>query len=643
MTKENVGRAHPALSNGLGHSVAFPSIVTAVVCVAALYFARAVLVPLALAILLSFLLAPIVNWMEKFHLGRSGPVVIVVLLAISIFLALGWVVVDQGLGLAGQIPNYRDTISRKIQSFRGVKDTELGKATATVKELGKELSSTIDTPSGEGSEDQGLQARHSLIRGSSTLHPVPVQVIPPNDPVTSAQTFLAPFLRPIGTIAIVIVFTAFILLRQEDLHDRLFTLAGLSRFHATSQAFDEATHRVGRYLLLQSLTNLGYGLLFGTALYFVGMPNAMLWGVLAGVLRFIPYVGTIGGAAMPILLSLAVFDGWTKPLIVLGAFLVIEILIAYVLEPQLYASHTGVSSLAILVAAIFWAALWGPAGLLLSTPLTVCIVVVGRYIPHLEFLSVLLGDERVLATEVQLYQNLLRMDLEGANHVVEAFLKEKPLVELYDSVFIPVLIFVEKDQQEGTMADDRAGNVLRGLREIIEGVSQRNSESRGSERLRPEGAPAAKAQKRKKLSEPTAGISCLPARNEGDELAGMMLTHLLTESGFKAEWVSPDTPDNMLEELLERDVNFVFISALPPFTVSRLKKLILKVHARIPKSRIGTGLWGFGGNSEVMKTHLKMADADSIVTTLAEAVSQMALVTERLGNEATALPAAQHN
>jgi predicted PurR-regulated permease PerM len=641
MTKENIGRAFPVSSNGMRHSVAFPSIVTAVVCVAALYFARAVLVPLALAIFLSFLLAPIVNWMERLHLGRSGPVVFVVILAISIFLALAWVVVDQGIALASQIPNYRDTISRKVESFRGVKDTELGRATATVKELGKELSSTIDTSSADGNEEQGLQGKHSLLRGSGALRPVPVQVIPRNDPVTSVQTFLGPFVRPIGTIAIVIVFTAFILLRQEDLHDRLFTLAGLSRFHVTSQAFDEATHRVSRYLLLQSLTNLGYGLLFGTALHFVGLPNAMLWGVLAGVLRFIPYVGTIVGAAMPILLSLAVFDGWTKPLIVLGAFLVIEIVIAYVVEPLLYASHTGVSSLAILVAAIFWAALWGPTGLLLSTPLTVCIVVVGRYIPHLEFLSVLLGDERVLATEVQLYQHLLRMDLNGANRVVEGFLKEKSAVELYDSVFIPVLIFVEKDQHEGTMADDRARYILRGLREIIESLAQQNSGVAGSPEPQVERPTITKTSQRTKFDEPAAVISCLPARDEGDEIVGMMLTHLLTEAGFKAEWVSPDTPDNMLDEILERDVNFVFISALPPFAVSRIKKLIMKVHSRIPKSKIGAGLWGFGENSEAMKTHLKMGDADSIITTLAGAISQMALIAEAASNEVTAVPAGQ--
>jgi predicted PurR-regulated permease PerM len=640
MTTETSGKPYPASSNGTRHSVTFPSILTVVVCVAALYFARDVLIPIVLAIFLSFLLAPIVTRMEKWHLGRSGPVVVVVLLAMSLFVALGWVVFDQGMGLATQIPNYKATISRKIESFQGVKDTGLVKATATVKELGKELSSTIDSSSPDTTGGQDLRGSHPLLRGSTT-NPVAVKIVPQNDPVTAVQSFLGPLVRPIGIIVIVIVFTAFILLRQEDLHDRLLTLAGLSRFRVTKQAFDEATDRLGRYLLLQSLTNLGYGLLFGSALYFIGLPNALLWGVLAGVLRFIPYLGTIAGAAMPVMLSLAVFDGWSRPLMTLGAFLVIEFTIAYIIEPLLYASQAGVSSLAILVAAIFWAALWGPAGLLLSTPLTVCIVVVGRYIPHLEFLSVLLGDERVLATEVQLYQCLLRADLDGAKRVVEGFLKGKTVAELYDCVFIPVLILVEKDRHEVAMSDDPASFVLHGLREIIKELAEHDSMSASSRPPLLEGLPIAETMPRNKFDPAIVEISCIPARGEGDEIVGRMLAHLLLRAGFRAQMVMPESLDNMLEEIPEREANIVFVSALPPFAILRVKRLIKKVHSRFPNSRIGTGMWGSLGDFDSMKTHLRMGEADSIVTTLSEAVSHLTLLTETLGNEAGAIAAPQ--
>ena len=228
-------------------STSFPPIVTAVVCIAGLYFARSVLVPIALAVLFAFLLAPLVNLLQKAGLGRTGPVLAVVLLVAGLLAGLGWLVFNQTISLATQIPNYRTTISRKIETFRGVRENGIGKAEATVNELGKELSSTIETPSPDETNDQGQKSKHTLLPGGSVAHPVPVLVVQQNSPIASIRTLLGPFLGPLATLAIVMVFTAFILLRSEDLRDRLFALAGLSRFHVTTQAFDEATQRVGRY------------------------------------------------------------------------------------------------------------------------------------------------------------------------------------------------------------------------------------------------------------------------------------------------------------------------------------------------------------------------------------------------------------
>jgi|HubBroStandDraft_4_1064222.scaffolds.fasta_scaffold00033_11 predicted PurR-regulated permease PerM len=608
----------------------FPPFVTAVITVAALYFARSVLVPIALAVLLAFLLAPLVNLLERARLGRTGPVIVVVLLVAGLLGGLGYLVFNQAIGLATQIPNYKTTISRKIESFRGVKDNGIGKAEATVKELGKELSSTIETPSPDEGADQNPRSKRSLLPGGSIAHPVPVEVVQQNSPIASVRALLGPFLGPMATLGIVMVFTAFILLRRDDLRNRLFTLAGLSRFHVTTQAFDEATKRVGRYLFLQFVMNLGYGALFGTALYFIRVPNAFLWGVLAGLLRFVPYLGTLAGAAMPILLSLAVFDGWLKPLLAFGSFVVIEILTSYVIEPLLYAAQTGVSSLAILVAAIFWAALWGPVGLLLSTPLTVCIVVIGRYIPQWEFLSVLLGDQRVLGTEVRLYQRLRRVDAEGARQVVEAFLKEGSIEKLYEAVITPVLIFIEKDRAEVGLGDAREQFVFQTLKEIIEELTLKpvtDTDSQEIEEATTEDSRLA-APHAKKTNGNGCAITCIPARDEGDEIMGMMLGHLSNRAGYNAQVIVPASVEDMMEEASEQHCEVIYVSALPPYSVYNTRRLYKKLRVRFPKSRIGISLWGFAGNLEVMRTRLGIVEADMIVSSLSEAINQVPSLAE---------------
>jgi predicted PurR-regulated permease PerM len=610
-------------------SASFPPIVTAVVCVAGLYFARSVLVPIALAVLFAFLLAPLVNLLQKAHVGRTGPVIAVVLLVAGLVAGLGWLVFNQTISLATQIPNYRTTISRKIETFRGVRENGIGKAEATVNELGKELSSTIETPSPDETNDQS-QKKHTLLPGGSIAHPVPVLVVQQNSPIASIRTLLGPFLGPLATLAIVMVFTAFILLRSEDLRDRLFALAGLSRFHVTTQAFDEATQRVGRYLFFQFLMNLGYGTLFGGALYFIGVPNAFLWGVLAALLRFVPYLGTMMGAAMPLLLSLAVFEGWAKPLLVFGAFVVIEILTSYVVEPLVYAAQTGVSSLAILVAAIFWAALWGPVGLLLSTPLTVCIVVIGRYIPQWEFLSVLLGDKRVQGMEVQLYQRLRGMDAEGAREVIDGFLKEGSVEKLYESVITPVLIFIEKDRADVGLGDAREQFVFRTLKDIIEELTLRPEVETQSQEIDVEagGASISSAVTARNKNIAGCAIACIPARDEGDEILGMMLAHLATRAGYNAQIVLPASVEDMIEETAEQNGEIIFVSALPPYGVYNMRRLYKKLRVRFPKSRIGFGLWGFTGNLDVMRTRLGILEADVIVNSLSEATNQVSSLTE---------------
>lgn len=604
----------------------FPPIVTAIICIAALYFARAVLVPISLAILLSFLLAPAVRRLERWHLGRTGPVIVAVVGTILVLVALGWVVGKQALHLAGEIPHYSDSISKKIEAIRGVKNGGLGKAASTVNKLGTELSQTIQAPAANsGSASRTVNDRSALSSAPASRHPVPVEVVAsPESSVRSLRSLLG----PIATIGIVIVFATFMLLRREDLRDRLFTLAGLNRIHVTRQAFGEAANRVARYLWIQSLVNLSFGAVIGVVLYFIGLPNALLWGVLAGVLRFIPYIGTLIGAALPIILSFALFAGWTRPLLTLGIFVVLEVVSGYFIEPLLYEAHTGISSLAILVAAVFWAALWGPVGLLLSTPLTVCLVVMGHYIPQLEFLTVLLGDRSVLATDVQLYQSLNAMDMDEAQQVIETCLHEKSLREVYDTVFIPVLILAERSKHDAAFGGNRSAYLFQELKRIVEDLAVRYTREHPRTDAPSQVGPSEQILLARSANAPAISVCCLATRDEGDEVTSMMLAHLLVQAGYDAHAAAMGPHKDMLDEVEEQVCGILFLSALPPFEISAIRRLYKRLRSRFPQIRIGIGLWGYDGAADNMRALLRIVHSDLIVTTLGDAIVQIQQFTE---------------
>lgn len=606
----------------------FPSLVTAVVCVAALYYGREVLIPIAMAALLTFLLAPVVSRLERYHLGKTAPALGVLFIAIVLLALLGWLVVGQGIHLATQLPSYSDTITEKIDSLRGARNSKFGKAASSLHGLANQLSSALQPPSA-GPVQNGASSKTSTQHSNEqSTKPVPVEIVEHHNTLSlkTLRATLGPVLGPIAKVVIVFVVAAFMLLRRKDLRERLFTLAGLSRIHVTKQVFTEATNRVVRYLWMLSCVNISYGILFGIALYFLGLPNALLWGVLAGVLRFIPYIGSSVGAAMPILFSFAVFSGWEKPLIALGSFLVLEIVTTYTVEPFLYSSRTGISSLAILVAAIFWAALWGPIGLLLSTPLTVCMVAVGRYIPQLEFLSVLLGDRSATATDVQLYLALTSRDIEESDRVIDEYLAEKSIRDLYDGVFIPVLILAERDQASESYAAQRKRHLFQRLRAIVEQLTIRypkvptNHEDSAvlnpDEQILPYRHPSA----------PPVTVSCLPVRDEGDEIAALMLTHLLTQAGYEAHEIELAAAREMADEIAEHNGHpghIICISALPPFAVSSIRRLYKRIQLRFPKCSVAIGLWAYSGDADSMKALLKLSDSDLLLTTVGEAALQI--------------------
>jgi predicted PurR-regulated permease PerM len=607
-------------SHSAENSSHFPSLITAVVCVAALYFGRDVLIPIALAMLLTFFLAPVVSRLERF-LGNTIPTLAMLFVALVLIVLLGWVVFQQAIHLATELPSYSDTISDKLESLRGVRNSKWGAAAASIRQLGDQLSVVLQ-PSAQSSGNNQAVQKPPRISNNKTAKPVPVQVVQGPANFGSIRATFGPVFIPIAKIVVIFVVAAFMLLRRKNLQERLFTLAGLHRINITKRVFTEATNRVVHYLWLLSCVNAAYGLVFGTALYFLGLPNAFLWGVLAGVLRFIPYVGSAVGAAMPLLFSLAVFAGWMKPLIALAIYLLLELGTAYVVEPMLYGSRTGISSLAILVSAIFWAVLWGPIGLLLSTPLTVCIVVMGRYIPQLEFLNILFGDNNG-GSDVQLYLALTSSNVEESRLAIDEYLQEKPIGDLYDSVFVPILVLAERDQPADSYRGHGRRQLFRRLRATVEDLSVRypkpthgtqdSAEIGHHEQILPYRHPDATP----------ITVSCLPIRDEGDEIASLMLTHLLNRAGCDAREIELASTREMLDEVAEHDGHIICTSGLPPFAVSSLCRLYKRIQSRFPKDRVVLGLWTYSGDVESMKSLLKLDESDLVCTTLGEAVLQI--------------------
>jgi hypothetical protein len=377
---------------------------------------------------------------------------------------------------------------------------------------------------------------------------------------------------------------------------------------------------VSKYLLIQFLVNIGYGIFIGMGLYFIGLPGALLWGVIVGILRFLPYIGPPLGGIMPLLLSMAVFDGWSKPLLVLGLFVITEVAVSNLVEPMLYGAHTGISSLAIVMAAIFWTAIWGPIGLVVSTPLTVCLLVVGRHAPQLRFLHILLGDEPPLTPESRFYQRLLAMDYEEAREVLQKCLNEMSLEELYENVLIPALGLAEQDRHQNLLQDENERFISQSTRELIDELWEpRNGETAlESEGVRGETTLRAAAPD----STRSLNILCVPARDEADEIVGTMLAQLLQRAGHQAECLEVGSAEHMLAQIPKQKPDLVCISALPPFAIPAVRALYGRMHGQNPDQKIIVGLWHFSGDSTKLARRLALRDDSRAFTTLAEVIHE---------------------
>jgi len=587
------------------------------VVVAALYLAKEVLVPLTLAVLLSFLLSPVCDWLERHKLRRIPAVFATAVVGFAVLGAVTWTAVVQMTELAPRVPEYQRNLQAKLHSVNDHLSAALNKVTkAAEEEVVQKLPS--DVPAGEpwGHSDQ----------------PYAVRLIPsPTSPLQVLSATFGTVLQVMGSIGVVTLLVVFFLIRREDLRDRFVHLTGRGHLTVTTQALEDAATRVSHYLATQSLLNLSFGVLIATGLYFIGVPNAILWGIVATILRFVPYLGIIIAAALPVGLAMANSPGWVAPFLTLGLFVALELVLSNFLEPWLYGKHTGVSAVAVLVTAVFWTWLWGPVGLLLATPLTVCLLVLGKHVPQLSFLDILLGNEPVFELKTRVYQRLLAGDLEEAAELVEEALEQTSLAEVYDAVLIPALALAESDRRRGDIDEDRQKFIFQSLKDTIEDLGERQKELpaqpvNGEPFATPGGADLVILSTSSKPC-----ILLLPARNETDEIAATMLAQLIETNGFRVETISESVLAAELADLIaQHHADVVCISAMPPRAATHARYLCNRLRGKFPEERLLVGLWSAQGDLAQARTRIGCTAAVRVVATLAQAHEQIQVVLQPL-------------
>ncbi|MER9894773.1 AI-2E family transporter [Mesorhizobium sp. M0119] len=567
-----------------------PSVASVVTAVAALYFGREVFLPIAIALLLTFALVPMVSTLKRAGIPRLPAVIASVLGAFTVLALFSFIVATQVSELAQNIPLYQANILTKVRSLKetGVGGGIVSRLSRVIERVGQEL----DRPEpAQPAADQPPR------------EPIPVEIVARERPLEVLQNLIGPLLSPLASAGLIVVVVIFMLLEREDLRDRFIRLVGYGDLHRTTEALQDAGKRVGRYLLMQLVVNIVYAVPIAIGLWLLGIPNPLLWGLLALALRFVPYIGPVIATLLPLFLALAVAPGWSLVLWTAGLFVVVELITGNVIEPWLYGSRTGLSPLAIIVAAIFWTWLWGPLGLVLSTPLTVCLVVLGRHVPQFEFLDVLFGNEPVLEPHARLYQRLLAGDPEEATDHAEEMLEEKYLVEFYDEVAIPALLLGEQDRVRGVLSDEQrqqvAGSALTMVANLDDSAQEEAEEedtaatedngSREDKQVQGE----VQGEDDTELPDGTGmSVLCAGGRGELDDAAAAMLAQVLEVQGATVLRASFANMEPGSIRRLELDaVDTVVVGFLNRDSVKHGRFLVRRLKRAKPRLRVGIVLW----------------------------------------------------
>jgi predicted PurR-regulated permease PerM len=504
-------------------------LVTGVVVVAALYFGKDVLVPIVLAVLLAFVLAPIVGLLKWLRFGRTLSVMVAMLAALSVIGMTGVVIGQQVAALATDLPRYAQRIETKVSALGR---SSIGKLPEQISRVARRFDTTTPTP--------------PATRIERRAKPIPVEVHePPETAWQTARRLLAPVVGPLETFIIVLVVAVFVLLQREDLRDRAIRLFGSSDLHRTTQAIDEAAGRLSRYFLTQLLLNSLFGCVIALGLYCIGIPSPFLWGLLAGLMRFVPYVGAFLAALPPLLLAVGAEPGWTSAILVAGLFITTEPIMGYVVEPLVYGHSTGLSPIAVIVAAIFWTWLWGPIGLLLSTPITLLLVVMGRHVPQLEFIDVLFGDRPALTPVESFYQRMLAGDDDEVLQQAEQLLKDRSLSAYYDEVVVPGLRLALADRRRGVVTRQCVDAIVEATRELVDSLADHDDVDPAEDEAAAEPAPASLAEQAVPSPPPPdatpnrASVLCIVGPGPADSAIAAMLAQLIEKHGQYARIGEP--------------------------------------------------------------------------------------------------------
>jgi predicted PurR-regulated permease PerM len=638
-----------------------------VVAIAALHFAKEILLPLALAILISFLLTPLANRLERWRFPRVVSVISVVTVTFALLGVLGWGLSLQVVELSAQLPTWRKGLVQKVDELRQASTSEPGEKSAldelteTIEEVDKAISQSgkpaVDGQKGNAGSDRSSEARpaaeeaaepaaNELERRAATPawnseelwswtrgwrqggneaavgppDPVDVRIVgTPVSPLRQMMDWFGPLVAPLTTAGIAVVLVIFILLSREDQRNRFLQLFGSTHLHASTEALTDVTERVSKYLRMQFLINAGYGIAVGVGLWAIGVPSALTWGVLSFSLRFLPYIGPWLSAVMPLFVSIADSEGWTQPLLVVGWFTILELIVNNVAEPLLYGRSTGVSGVGVIVAAIFWTWIWGPIGLVLAMPLTVCVVVAAKYIPSLHFLSILLGDQTPMPDQQRVYQRLLAGDMGEARKLLMTRLKETSLTNVYDNVLVPALALAEQDRHAGLLHEEQEEAVEETARELVDDLGQEAATAR---------AAAAEPEKAGPSDMTPLRVLCAPLRDEADDISSQMLAQLLQGERIEIELAANESlTGELVDSVATLKIDVAVISILPPLPPRSSRLLCRRLRDRYPKLPIIVGYWCGDCHDELGRR--LCGDDGEVVTSLAEAVERVRAIAAR--------------
>ena len=579
--------------------VILASTVIGAAALAWLYWAQAVCIPVALAVFLTFVLSPLVTTLQRWGLGRPLSVFLPVIAVTLVLGAIAWMVGAQAKAMATEAPKYAENIREKIRTLRTLGH---GQLTSRLETMARQITDELDSTAPEEKSD-GLR---------NAIKPPQVLV---QDGTPSWLAFVPSLLgrlaEALGGLVMALVLLVFMLMKREDLRNRFIRLLGHSRLTTTTKVLDEASQRISRYLLMQLAVNGIFGLMISIGLLAIGLPYALLWGFSAFMLRYIPYIGAWVAALPPVLLSLAVFEGWMRPLMVLGLFLVIELTTGNVVEPRLYGRSIGVSEIALLVAAAFGAFLWGPIGIILSSPLVVCLVVMGKYVPSLNFLDVLLGDGPALTDDVSYYQRLLAGNRNEAEEIFTARVKETSLQHACDEILVPALTHFKRDCDRDELTQANCQFILETTSEIVDTGGKEDFDQAAT------GGASGKVVGRVRI------LAC-PANGEADRLALVMLRRLLNPAKWDIEILPGGTlASELIARAAEHRPGLVCIAAMPPGGLARAHYLCKRLGARFPEIRIVVGRWGLKRGLHANRERLRQAGVHFVAATLSETRNQL--------------------